>query len=192
MTQHDDGDEQRTAAPDGRPHVLQPDWRREFPIDVPQDDYVARREFTKFMGLISLAFVVGQFWIVLMSWLRRRDERENPPPAREIARLDELPTVGDAKTFAFPEAQDTCILVRVEHGEDVSALRAYDQKCTHLSCAVVPNRDTGCLDCPCHHGSFDLATGRPLSGPPRRPLPRVALEIREGIVYATRVELRTV
>ena len=46
--------------PDGRPVSEQPRWRHDFPIDVPQDDYVARRDFTKFMVLTSLAFVVGQ------------------------------------------------------------------------------------------------------------------------------------
>ena len=191
MMQH--GEEERgTIAPDGLPRTLQPDWRREFPIDVPEDDYVARREFTKFMGLTSLAFVVGQCWIALMSWLRHRRSVEKPPTALPIAQLDELREVGDAKTFSYPEEQDTCIVVRVSSGDGVAALRAYDQKCTHLSCAVLPNIDKGCLDCPCHHGTFDLDTGRPLAGPPRRPLPRIALEVRDGIVYATRVELRTV
>ena len=192
MTQHDDDLEQRTTAPDGRPQWQQPDWRREFPIDVPEDDYVARREFTKFMGLISLAFVVGQFWITLMSWLRRRDNENNPPAAKEIARLEELPKIGDAKSFAFSQEQDTCIVVRVSPGDDAAALRAYDQKCTHLSCAVLPNASKNCLDCPCHHGAFDLETGRPIAGPPRRPLPSITLEIRDGVVYATRVELRTI
>ena len=116
LKQHDTEPERRTVAPDGRPYAEQPDWRREFPIDVPEDDYVSRREFTKFMGLISLAFVVGQFWITAMSWLRRRELERNPPTAKEIARLDELPVVGDAKMFAYPEEQDTCILVRVGPG----------------------------------------------------------------------------
>ncbi len=75
MTQHGDEQEQRTVAPDGRPESEQPDWRRDFPIDVPEDDYVARRDFTKFMGLTSLAFVVGQFWIA-------RAELAAPPAER--------------------------------------------------------------------------------------------------------------
>ena len=33
-------------------------------------------------------------------------------------------------------------------------------------------------------------TGRPLAGPPQRPLPRILLEVRDGIVYATGVEER--
>lgn len=191
MTQQ--GEEQRgTVAPDGIAQALQPDWRREFPIDVPEDDYVARREFTKFMGLISLAFVVGQLWIGAMSWFRRRANAEKPSVPKPIANLDELREVGAAITFSYTDEHDTCILIRMHSGDDALALRAYDQKCTHLSCAVVPNKDKGCLDCPCHRGCFDLDTGRPIAGPPRRPLPRIDLEVRDGIVYATRVERRTV
>jgi Rieske Fe-S protein len=44
------------------------------------------------------------------------------------------------------------------------------------------------LHCPCHNGWFDLGTGQPVAGPPRRPLPRVTLEVRGGTVYATGVE----
>jgi Rieske Fe-S protein len=37
-----------------------------------------------------------------------------------------------------------------------------------------------------------MAEGRPIAGPPRRPLPRIKLAVREGAVYAIGVELRTV
>ena len=49
-------------------------------------------------------------------------------------------------------------------------------------------RDGGRLHCPCHNGWFDLATGRPVAGPPQRPLPRITLDVRDGIIYATGVE----
>src|SRR5205823_4088402 len=40
-----------TVPPDGKPDDQQPAWRRDFPIDWPQDHYVSRRDFTKFMVL---------------------------------------------------------------------------------------------------------------------------------------------
>ena len=70
-------------------------------------------------------------------------------------------------------------------------LVAYSQKCTHLSCAVIPEPAKGVLHCPCHEGFFDLRSGNPTAGPPRRPLPRITLEVRGQDVYATGVELRT-
>jgi len=183
--------EQRTAAPDGRPANQQPDWRREFPIDIPEDQYLARRGFTKFLVVTSLAFVVGQLWIAAQNWVRKR---RGQLPIKEIASLipghDTLPhlPVGGAVMFRYPGEHDSCLLVRPE-GEQ---LLAYDQKCSHLSCAVIPSLEKGCLNCPCHHGVFDLATGRPIAGPPRRPLPRVKLEVSNGIVRATDVEYRAV
>lgn len=176
-------DEGRTAAPDGRPMHEQPAWRQDFPVDWPQDHYVARRDFTKFLGLTSLGFVVGQFWIALKSLLGRH----TPPGPRPVARLDQIP-VGGSLVFRYPDEPDICLLLRPSEGR----LLAFSQKCTHLSCAVVPEAGTGRLHCPCHHGYFDAQSGRPLAGPPRRPLPRIALEVRDGVVYATGVEVAAV
>jgi Rieske Fe-S protein len=175
--------EQVTIPPDGRPVEEQPAWRQDFPIDWPMDHYVERRDFMKFMVLTSLAFTVGQFWIAAQNWWRRRRGR---PEMHRVAALAEIP-VGGAVTFAYPEAHDDCILVRT--GE--RTLVAYSQQCTHLACAVRPLPDEGVLHCPCHEGFFDLASGRPVAGPPRRPLPLVHLEVRGGDVYATGVEERT-
>ena len=57
-------------------------------------------------------------------------------------------------------------------------VRAYSQKCTHLSCAVYYSRVSDRLECPCHQGFFSIADGSVLQGPPTRPLPRVVLETR--------------
>ena len=60
------------AYPDGRAALEQPRWRRDFPIDWAEDDYVSRRELTKFIVLTSAAFTVGQMWIVWENWRRSR------------------------------------------------------------------------------------------------------------------------
>ena len=49
-----------SKSPDGRPIADQPIWREQFPIDWPTDDFRSRRDFTKLLGLTSLAFVAGQ------------------------------------------------------------------------------------------------------------------------------------
>jgi nitrite reductase/ring-hydroxylating ferredoxin subunit len=179
-----DDQEQITIAPDGRPMDAQPAWRADFPIDWPQDEYVERRDFMKFLVLTSLAFTAGQFWIALESWSRRGAGR---PEMRRVASLDGIP-IGGATTFAYPDAHDPCVLVR----PSADVLVAYSQKCTHLSCAVRPLVDRGVLQCPCHEGAFELATGRPVAGPPSRPLPTVRLEVRGREIFATGVEDRSV
>jgi len=170
-----------TIPPDGRRLDEQPRWRQDFPIDVPQDQYVARREFTKFLVLTSFACAVGQAWILVKSIVGRG--RRFPEMA--VARLSDLP-VGGVVQFDYPKRGEPKLLVRL----DERRLVAYDQRCTHLSCPVIPEVAKGRFHCPCHEGLFDLATGRPLAGPPRRPLPRVDLEVRGGTVYAVGVEER--
>lgn len=168
------------VAPDGRPHAEQPKWRRDFPIDWAEDEYVSRRDLVKFIVLTSAALAAGQSLIVVDSLLSRRGGRS--PAPMPIAGRDELP-VGGAKTFHYPEGSTPRLLVRTGEDEFV----AYDQQCTHLLCPVVPAVERGQLHCPCHNGWFDLRTGQPLAGPPRRALPRVLLELRGDTVYATGV-----
>lgn len=172
--------ELHTVPPDRTAMDRQPKWRRDFPIDTPQDGYVARRDFTKFMGLTSLAFVVGQFWIALQNrWRRSRGEL----PLVEIARLDEL-EIGGAATFHYPTEADPAMLLR----PDGETLLAYGNQCTHLQCPVLPEMESGRLHCPCHAGYFDMMTGQPTAGPPRRALPRITLQVRNGVVYASGIE----
>ena len=181
--------EQVTIPPDGRPQELQPHWRQDFPIDWPQDHYVARRDFTKFMVLTSFAFVVGQFWIIGQNYFRRRADK---PEIKCIASLREL-VVGESIMFRYPHESDNCILIRLNDGDaEGVGLVAYSQECTHLSCAVIPDVKKSVIHCPCHEGFFDLKTGRVLAGPPPRPLTRILLELRGDDVYATGVERRTV
>lgn len=175
--------DQITVAPDGRPADEQPAWRQDFSIDWPQDLFVARRDFVKFLVLTSCAFVTGQLWIALHSLVHRA---RGKPPAKKIASLGEL-RQGAVVPFDYPTEHDPCVLIQLGGGR----LVAYGQKCTHLSCSVVPRPAEGAIFCPCHEGRFELGSGRPIAGPPRRPLPRITLEVRGRDVYATGVELRT-
>jgi len=175
--------EQITIAPDYAPPESQPAWRQDFPIDWPQDIYVERRDFLKFMVLTSAAFTVGQIWIAAQNWYRHRAGR---PPIRRIASISDL-AVGRALGFSYPDEHEPCLLVRLSTTEFV----AFGQKCTHLSCAVIPRPAESSFYCPCHEGRFDLRTGVPIAGPPRRPLTRVVLEMRGQDIYAVGVEVRT-
>jgi nitrite reductase/ring-hydroxylating ferredoxin subunit len=176
--------DQLTIAPDFLPPEVQPAWRQDFPIDWPEDHYVERRDFMKFLVLTSLAMTVGQFWIAAQHWLR---DFSGPAPGQRLASIDDI-AVGGTLTFTYPGTHDPCVIVRVASTEFV----AYSQKCTHLSCAVIPRPSEGVLHCPCHNGFFDLRDGHPIAGPPQRPLPRVRLEIRGREIFAVGLDVRTV
>jgi Rieske Fe-S protein len=96
--------------------------------------------------------------------------------------------VGGVLTFHYPTKDDPCLLVRT--GE--RAYLAYSAECTHLACGIKPEVEARKLHCPCHRGYFELATGVPIAGPPRRPLPRIVLDERVGRLCAVGIERRTV
>jgi Rieske Fe-S protein len=169
-----------TSFPDGRPDCEQPKWRRDFPIDIEADEYGARRDFTKFLVLTSLAFVCGQFWIALLSLFRSRK-----PAEQRIANVDEI-AISQAISFYFPTDRDPCLLLR----PSADVFLAFSSECTHLMCPVRPDLENNRMHCPCHEGYFDATTGQPTAGPPRRPLPRIALRIDNGVIFATHVEER--
>jgi Rieske Fe-S protein len=156
-----------------------PLWRDEFSVFTAEERYVNRRQFTKFLTLTSFGMLAGNLWILA----RSRLQRQPVYPRLAVAGVDEIP-VGGVKMFTYPTADARCILVRTAADRYV----AYSQKCTHLSCAVYYESEQKRLECPCHQGFFSVGDGSVLQGPPRRPLPRVALEQKDGQLVAIRME----
>jgi len=160
-----------------------PAWREEFPIREGDERYVTRRQFARFLVLTSLAMFVGNLWILAKSWLGKAPRFVG----MTIPGAADLP-VGGSTVFDYPESGEPCLLIRRSQDEFV----AFSQKCTHLSCAVIPRPAEGSFYCPCHEGRFDLRTGAPTAGPPRRPLTRIVLDIRGRDIYAVGVEERAI
>ena len=131
--------EQITIAPDFQPADAQPAWRQDFPVDWPQDLYVERRDFMKFLVLTSAAFTLGQVTIGVQNWYRKRSGH---PPIQRVASVDAI-AVGGAVSFTYPDEHEPCLLVRLTATEFV----AFNQKCTHLSCAVIPSTAEGVISC---------------------------------------------
>ncbi|MBZ5568826.1 MAG: Rieske (2Fe-2S) protein [Acidobacteriia bacterium] len=162
------------------PDASQPLWKDEFSIHTADERYIARRQFTKFLVLTSLAMLVGQVWILVKSWFTRAPAAPGP---QVIARRDEL-AVDEVKLFTYPTPEDHCIMVRTAPDTYV----AYSQKCTHLSCAVYYSRKSNKLECPCHNGFFAVEDGRVLAGPPTRPLPRIVIDTRGNELVAVGIK----
>jgi Rieske Fe-S protein len=154
-------------------------WKQDFPIPSAEDSYVTRREFTKFLGLTSVAFLVGTLATAGRTFAKRLFGRNAAPAA--VATVDEIP-VGGYKLVRYPTETDPCILIRLAADRYV----AFDQRCTHLSCPVIFDAATTRLACPCHAGFFSADDGRPIGGPPKRPLQQFEASIRNGRVWVTR------
>jgi Rieske Fe-S protein len=145
------------------------------------EQYVSRRQFTKFLVLTSLGMFVGNIWILTRSLLRKAPAY----PQQNICLTTDVP-VGSVWLFRYPTEKDACILIR----PDQETFVAYSQKCTHLSCAVYYAREKNRLECPCHEGYFSIKDGSVLRGPPPRPLPRVVLERRGEQLVAVGMTVR--
>lgn len=157
-----------------------PIWRRDFPYTSAGEETVTRREFTRYLALASGAFAGSNVGVA--AWTSLRDVPEGEPT--RIVALDEVP-IGGTYLFRYPHENEPAILVRLGTDE----LVAWSQKCTHLGCVVYYEPAEEMLECPCHEGFFDVHTGGVVSGPPERPLPRIAIEIRDGDVWAVGYEV---
>lgn len=94
------------------------------------------------------------------------------------AKAGELPP-NAAKIFKFGSAP--AVLVNTAEG----TLVALSAICTHLTCTVRYDGETGTLFCPCHNGRFDLS-GNVLSGPPPRPLETYTVEVSGPDIIVSR------
>jgi len=94
------------------------------------------------------------------------------------AKAGELPP-NAAKIFKFGSAP--AVLINTAEG----TLVALSAVCTHLTCTVRFDGETGTLFCPCHNGRFDLS-GNVLSGPPPRPLETYAVDISGPDIIVSR------
>jgi arsenite oxidase small subunit len=153
-------------------------FQAEFPYERDEEAQVTRREFCNFLGLTSAALFVGATGFAAKAAL---DARESASlPAAHIEGAEAL-APNSSLNFTYPTERDSAILIRTADG----AYHAFKQKCTHLSCPVYYSRDHQRLECPCHEGAFNAATGDVLYGPPPRALDAIAVEMRDGQLWAT-------
>ncbi len=94
--------------------------------------------------------------------------RRAAPDARARVALAHLPVGGRAVVSYAGEP--------VEVTRHADAVTARSLLCTHFGCRVAWDRRKERYRCPCHEGWFD-ATGRPVAGPPVRPLRTVPVVV---------------
>jgi len=151
-------------------------WKQDFPVPIGEDSYATRREFTKFLGLTSVAFLAGTVAAAARKiWKQATAAGSNAVP---VAALEEIPA-GGSKLFRYPTQDDACILLRLAPDKFV----AFNQNCTHLNCPVHFDAANSQLECPCHHGFFSAEDGKVVAGPPRRSLAALEVTVRDGQVW---------
>lgn len=128
-----------------------------------------RRKFINFFLGGSLIGTVIAFLYPIISYLLPTKQIEVVIKKITAAKLSEL-APNTSKIFKFGTSPG--LLINTSDGE----LRAFSAICTHLTCTVMFESDTGTILCPCHNGRFDLS-GNVISGPPPAPLESYNVEI---------------
>ncbi len=75
-------------------------------------------------------------------------------------------------------ATQKIVLVKERNG----SLKGFSAICTHQGCTVSMVQD-GIISCPCHGSEFSTVNGAVIQGPATRPLPTIAVAVRDDAVY---------
>jgi len=159
-----------------------PKWAEDFSVEIEEDAKIARRDFIRFLFLVSAGLFTGTVGVLIRSIFRKKKKVVESKPVKIMEEEDI--GIGDSYVFEIPETKEPAILVRLARDHYV----AYSQKCTHLQCPVLWKKEETKLFCPCHKGAFSIETGEVLYGPPERPLPQVKLAVKKDGIYYVGME----
>ena len=132
----------------------------------------SRRKFLGFClgGFVAAGAVAGAYPVLSYLAPRANDDSGGKVTFPET----EIPPEG-AKFFNFRGT--AAVVIRKGNGE----LVALSAICTHLGCIVQWEKEKQDFLCPCHGGRF-TPDGAVISGPPPKPLEKLAVSMANGIV----------
>lgn len=137
-----------------------------------------RRNFVNYFLGGSLLATIAAFLYPVIRYILPPPQSEAVQKRVAAAKAGEL-TPNSFKIFKF--GASPAILVNTSEGQ----LVALTAVCTHLTCTVRYETDSGTLFCPCHNGRFDLA-GNVISGPPPAPLETFKVEVVGEDVFVSK------
>lgn len=133
---------------------------------------LGRTSRRQWLSAIAGIFGFGLAAAVLMRYMRP----DAPTHAHTInfGNIDALLAQGTIRTVSAEGSP--LVVVRPKDASPYAMLMT----CTHAGCPLALKDDK--IMCGCHGGVFDLS-GRPEEGPPKKPLTRIPLWVRDDSVY---------
>ncbi|OGO58463.1 MAG: hypothetical protein A2V85_18150 [Chloroflexi bacterium RBG_16_72_14] len=150
------------------------------PAPIPATDATVtrpgRRRVLRWLGGLTVVSTVAMVVTPVLGFLvPTRSGRAVAGGKVLVATTADIPA-GGGKVVAMGSAP--AIVVNTEQG-----LRAYSAICTHLGCVVAWNDLIGAIQCPCHDGRFNPASGAVISGPPPAPLPPLNVTVEGDQIF---------
>jgi cytochrome b6-f complex iron-sulfur subunit len=136
----------------------------------------SRRRFLRWLGGLTVVSTVAMVVTPVLGFLvPTRSGRAAAGGKVLVATTADIPP-GGGKVVAM--GSTPAIVVNTEQG-----VRAYSAICTHLGCVVAWNDLIGAIQCPCHDGRFNPASGAVISGPPPAPLPPLNVSVEGEQIF---------
>lgn len=154
------------------------DPAKQFPYQQKDEHVLNRKQF----AVACCAGVVGGGVAQILGHSEFVHNKVHPQPQSKES-------VGKISDFTSTSSR----VVHLKNGHPILIIRnaegdlvGFSQKCTHLLCPVHYSEKKQQIICPCHKGVFSAEDGRPLAGPPDKPLPQyeVLLEGDEVFISA--------
>lgn len=156
----------------------EPKWAEDFSIETKDEQHVSRRDFVRYLSLVSFGLFSGTVGVLLKSFFDKSTKGSAIKSGVKLIDKTDM-NIGESYAFKIPGTDYPGILVRL--GEDDFV--AYGQKCSHLQAPVMWKEKEHKFHCPCHKGAFSVETGDVLYGPPERALPKLKITLKKEAVY---------
>jgi len=133
-----------------------------------------RRGFMAGLAAAGVALMGGAAGFIGAGFLYPIEKKKQPPL---FVCLESALPYGEPLEIKAPDGRNALVMRQPGGGVEVIGT-----VCSHLGCTVYYRPEKKIFECPCHQGVFDNQ-GRPVSGPPERPLDRYPAMVRDGKVF---------
>jgi len=161
------------AVEGGRPPVEEGD-----PPAATEDRQTTRRSFLRWLGGLTIVTTAAMVLTPVVGFLIPSKNGASAGGGKVLVGTTADIPAGSGKVVAM--GSKPAIVVNTEQG-----VKAFSAICTHLGCVVAFNDMVGAIQCPCHDGRFNPATGVVVSGPPPAPLPPITVSVEGDQIYLT-------
>jgi cytochrome b6-f complex iron-sulfur subunit len=141
-------------------------------------DQSSRRRFLRWLGGLTVVSTAAMVITPIVAFLTPSRNGAAAGGGKVLVGTTADIPAGAGKVVAM--GSKPAIVVNTNQG-----VRAYSAICTHLGCVVAWNDMIGLIQCPCHDGRFNPATGAVVSGPPPSPLPSINVSVEGDQIFLT-------